>query len=116
MRLLVASVISIGAMGMVLFGTWQSSIPFVSPAELSNDLDGQRVQVEGIVRGLEVNDGGLGFELTGGPASVPVSYRYSDGRPLTLEEGRVAVAKGIYSDGALQAQQVSIRAHEGIEP
>jgi cytochrome c-type biogenesis protein CcmE len=116
-RLLLASVIGFSAMSMVLLGTWQSSIPFISPADLGPSLEGKRVQVEGIVRALEPLGGNLSFELTdSGNATVAVSYRYRDGRPLALDEGRLAIAKGIYRGGLIEAQQVSIRAHEGIEP
>jgi cytochrome c-type biogenesis protein CcmE len=116
-RLVGATVIALAAMSLVLVGTLQSSVPFVSPADLDASLEGRRVQVEGLVRNLVPTPDGLLFDLTdGGSARVPVEYRYGAGRPLALDEGRLAVTKGIYRDGRIVAQQVSIRAHEGVEP
>jgi cytochrome c-type biogenesis protein CcmE len=116
-RLIGASLVALAAMSMVLLGTLQSSVPFLSPGELTPSLEGRRVQVEGLVRNLAPSVDGLTFDLTdGGAASVAVQYRYGAGRPLALDDGRLAIAKGTYRDGAIVAQQVSIRAHEGIEP
>ena len=115
-RLVGATLIALLAMSTVLLGTWQSAVPFVSPAELDPSLLGRRVQVEGLVRGLEPFADGLRFELNDGlGAVVAVEYRYGAGRPLALDEGRLAVVKGIYRDDGIAAQQVSIRAHEGVE-
>ncbi|MBW6456256.1 MAG: cytochrome c maturation protein CcmE [Trueperaceae bacterium] len=115
-RLVGATLIALLAMGTVLLGTWQSAVPFVSPAELDASLLGRRVQVEGLVRGLEPYPEGLRFDLSDGMgAVVAVEYRYGAGRPLALDEGRLAIAKGVYRDGRIVAQQVSVRAHEGVE-
>jgi cytochrome c-type biogenesis protein CcmE len=116
-RLIGASLIALAAMSMVLLGTLQSSVPFLSPGELTPSFDGRRVQVEGLVHNLAPSADGVTFDLTdGGAASVAVQYRYGAGRPLALDVGRLAIAKGTYRDGMIVAQQVSIRAHEGIEP
>ncbi len=115
-RLIGATLIALVAMGMVLLGTLQSTVPFLSPAELGPSLDGRRVQVEGLVHGLEPHPNGVRFGLSdGAAASVRVEYRYGAGRPLALDDGRLVVAKGIYREGTIVAQQVSIRAHEGSE-
>lgn len=115
LRLVGATAIALLAMGAVLFGTLQSSVPFLAPGELGPSLNGRRVQVEGVVRALEADTQGLRFDLRDGAASVRVEYRYGAGRPLALEDGRLAIAKGIYRDGAIVANQVSIRAHEGTD-
>jgi cytochrome c-type biogenesis protein CcmE len=116
-RLVGGTLVGLLAMSAVFVGTLQSAVPFISPAELGPELDGRRVQVEGLVRDLTPTGGGLRFALSdGNAASVAVEYRYGAGRPLALDDGRLAVAKGVYRQGTILAQQVSIRAHEGIEP
>lgn len=112
-----AAVVAGVTLSMVLFGTWQSAVPFISPADVEPSLDGSRLQLEGIVRNIEMSDEYLKFELSdGADASVAVVYRYRDQRPLTLEDGRLAIAKGFYQGGILEAQQVSVRAHEETVP
>jgi cytochrome c-type biogenesis protein CcmE len=115
LRLVGASIVALAAMSMVLVGTVQSSVPFLSPADVDDSFGGRRIQVEGLVRDLEAVAGGLRFALSDGTAAVAVDYRYGAGRPLALDVGRLAIAKGIYRDGVIVAQQVSIRAHEGVE-
>jgi cytochrome c-type biogenesis protein CcmE len=112
-RHLVAAIVTMGAMTTVLIGTLESSVPFVSPGQLNADLDGRRVQVEGIVESITPQHDQLRLELSdGGSATVVVTYAYTEHRPLTLEAGRVVVAKGPYRDGVVEANQVSVRAHE----
>ena len=112
LRLATAAVVTAGAMTLVLIGTWQSSVPFVGPDDLGPQLDGQRVQVEGLVEELTPRQGQLVLEITdGGSATATVRYAYPDQRPLTLEKGRVVVAKGLYHNGVINAHQVSVRAH-----
>jgi cytochrome c-type biogenesis protein CcmE len=115
-RLLVGGTIAVSAMGMALVGTLQSTVPFLTPSEVGSSLEGRRIQVEGIVVGLEATTGGLTFHVSDGRSVVPVDYRYGAGRPLALENGRLAVVKGVFRDGIIVAQHVSIRAHEGVEP
>jgi cytochrome c-type biogenesis protein CcmE len=113
MRLVAAAVVTAAAMTMVIVGTWQSSVPFVGPGDLGPELDGQRVQVEGLVERLAPRHDHLILELSdGGATTATVRYAYADRRPLTLEEGRVVVAKGLYRKGVVDAHQVSVRAHE----
>jgi cytochrome c-type biogenesis protein CcmE len=51
----------------------------------------------------------------GGDARAQVRYAYAGQRPITLEEGRLVVAKGVYSEGVVEAKQISVRAHETPE-
>lgn len=112
-RNLAAAAVTATAMATVLIGTVQSSVPFVSPGQLDDDLDGRRVQVEGVVTYVDARDDHLRLELSDGDAAeVAVTYSYREHRPLTLEAGRIVVAKGEYSDGLVTATQVSVRAHE----
>lgn len=112
-RLLVSGTVTVFAMTMVLIGTLESSVPFVGPADLGPTLEGKRLQVEGIVQGLTVGPDDLTFELSDGAgATVLVRYAYSGQRPLTLEDGRLVVAKGLYRQRVVEAYQVSVRAHE----
>ena len=112
-RVAVAAVVTAGAMAMVLVGTLQASVPFVGPDDLGPELDGRRVQVEGRVEALTAHSDHLVLELSGGGASTTtVRYTYADQRPLTLEVGRIVVAKGLYAEETIDAHQVSVRAHE----
>jgi cytochrome c-type biogenesis protein CcmE len=108
-----AGLVTVVAMATVLVGTMQSSVPFVGPGELDAALEGRRVQLEGVVESITPEQDRLVIEVTGpGPAAATVSYAYAERRPLTLEPGRVVVAKGLYRDGVVEANQVSVRAHE----
>ena len=111
-RVVIAAVVTAAAMAMVLAGTWQSSVPFVGPGDLGPEHDGQRVQVEGRVEALSPDRDQLVLELSDGGAAATVRYAYADRRPLTLEVGRIVVAKGLYAEGVIDAHQVSVRAHE----
>jgi cytochrome c-type biogenesis protein CcmE len=112
-RLLLAGTVTVVAMTLVLVGTFQASTPFLAPADLSADHEGRRVQVEGIVQSLQVGSNQLVLELTDGTgATALVRYAYVGQRPLTLEEGRLVVAKGVYRDGVIESHQVSVRAHD----
>jgi cytochrome c-type biogenesis protein CcmE len=111
-RLLVAAAMTVAAMTMVLIGTFQSSVPFVGPGDLGPEFDGRRVQVEGLVDRVTPRRDHLVLELSDGDAAtVTVRYTYTDQRPLTLEVGRIVVAKGLYRKGVVDAHQVSVRAH-----
>ena len=111
-RLVLAGVVTVAALTMVLIGTFQASAPFVAPADLTPDLDGRRVGVEGIVATMTVQPDHLVLELTDDTgATVVVRYNYSGQRPVTLGEGRLVVAKGLYREGVVEAHQVSVRAH-----
>lgn len=112
-RLILAGTVTVVAMTLVLIGTFQASTPFVAPADLTADHEGRRVQVEGVVRSLEVGTDHLMLELTDGTgATAVVRYAYVGQRPLTLEEGRLVVAKGVYRGGVVESNQVSVRAHD----
>lgn len=112
-RLVVAAIVAMATLTAVLVGTLQSSVAFVGPAEMGPAMEGKRVQVEGIVHSLVVQEEYLSFVLMDDEGiGVTVSYLHRDQRPLTLENGRLAIAKGIYHDGVIEAHQVSVRAHE----
>lgn len=112
-RVVVAAIVTAASMAMVLIGTLESSVPFVSPAELDAGLDGRRVQVEGVVEAIAPASEHLEIEVSdGGAATVTVQYAYTEQRPITLEAGRIVVAKGVYRDGVVEAGRVSVRAHE----
>jgi cytochrome c-type biogenesis protein CcmE len=97
----------------VLIGTFQSSVPFVSPGDLTPDYEGRRVQVEGIVETMNVLPDHLLLELSDGSgATAVIRYDYEGQRPLTLTEGRLVVAKGLYRQGVIESHQVSVRAHD----
>ena len=112
-RTAVAAAMAMAAMAMVVAGTFRASVPFVGPGDLGPELDGRRVQVEGRVEGLTSGVHELELRLADGNAATTVRYVYADQRPLTLEVGRIVVAKGLYRDGVVEAHQVSVRAHEG---
>lgn len=112
-RVVTASLVAAAAMAMVLVGTWQASVPFVGPGDLGPELDGQRVQVEGRIEDKAPRHDRLVLELSDGYAArAIVHYAYAGQRPLTLEAGRIVVAKGLYTEGVVEAHQVSVRAHE----
>jgi cytochrome c-type biogenesis protein CcmE len=115
-RLVIAAVVTVVAMTMVLVGTFESSVPFIGPADLSPELEGRRLQVEGIVQTMTVETDHLLLELTDGTgATALVRYTFMGQRPLTVEEQRLVVAKGVYRGGVVEAHQVSVRAHETAE-
>jgi cytochrome c-type biogenesis protein CcmE len=110
---MLAGAVTVVAMTMVLVGTFQASVPFVGPSDLSPEFEGRRVQVEGVVQTLTVTPDHLVLELADpAGATALVRYAYSGQRPLTIEEGRLVVAKGLYIEGVVEAHQVSVRAHE----
>jgi cytochrome c-type biogenesis protein CcmE len=112
-RFLLLAAVTVAAMTMVLIGTFEASVPFVAPGDLTDEHEGRRVQVEGIVETMTVRPDHLLLELSDdGAATAQVRYAYAGQRPLTLEEGRLVVAKGVYREGVVEANQISVRAHE----
>jgi cytochrome c-type biogenesis protein CcmE len=112
-RLAAALLIAVLLMAVVLVDIRQAAVPFLSPSQLNESLQGQRLQVEGIVARIEQYGELLRIELTDGAAAgVTVLYRAGSQRPLTLEKGRLVVARGIYRNGVLTAERVAVRAHE----
>lgn len=91
-----------------------ASTEFVTPTTLSeNDYEGEWVNLEGSVENLDTSGESTTFDVTDGNYSVTVTY---DGTlPDTMQEGRIAVAKGRYDGDRLVANQLSVRAHEGTE-
>ncbi|MDY6775762.1 MAG: cytochrome c maturation protein CcmE [Halobacteria archaeon] len=87
---------------------------FVTPTDVSQEnLDGERINLEGRVTAMNDSGETLRFEVFDENASVPVVY---DGTtPETMGNGRIVVAKGVYEDGRVEAQKLSVRAHEGTD-
>jgi cytochrome c-type biogenesis protein CcmE len=112
----------VGGIGvLVLFSvlavtTMGGAAEFVSPTDLEEEsgYEGSRVNLEGIVTGLEQRDGRIHFDVTDANASVPASY---DGpMPETMADGRTVVAKGYFDGSSVEADDLSVRAHEGERP
>ncbi|XGI84279.1 cytochrome c maturation protein CcmE [Halorutilales archaeon Cl-col2-1] len=94
--------------------TMGTTTRFVSPTDVSQEnLDGERINLEGRVTAMNDSGETLRFEVFDENASVPVVH---DGTtPETMGKGRIVVAKGVYKDGRVEAQKLSVRAHEGSE-
>jgi len=101
-------------LGVLGATSMNASAAFVSPTQLSEDeYDGEWVNLEGSVQGLETDGDTATFEVTDGNHSATVVY---DGTlPDTMGEGRIVVAKGQVEGDRLVAKQLSVRAHEGSE-
>lgn len=92
------------------------SAEFVTPTAIdeSGEYDGQRVNLEGVATNLSQGNQYIRFNVTDMNASVPVVYEGQ--MPETMAEGRTVVAKGHYDGAAVQANDLSVRAHEGERP
>ena len=108
--------VGIAVLLAILATTTMGSAPeFVSPTDLAetDDHDDELVKLEGRVVGLEAGDQ-LSFEVADENHTKPVTY---DGEmPETMSEGRLVVAEGYYDGGSLEADDLTIRAHEGEHP
>jgi cytochrome c-type biogenesis protein CcmE len=114
--LVIAGLVAVAAMTMAVVSTLQSAVPFVGPSELTPELDGRRVQVEGVVVAMSPEGDRLVLILSDFDGTEAlVHYSYTGPPPLALEEGRLVVAKGTYRQGVVEAHQVSVRAHETPE-
>ncbi len=114
-KLLFGSVFVVVLLAVLATTTMGSSAEFVTPEDLETDdqYDGEVVQLEGIVVDLNDEDG-IEFDVTDGNYTVAVAY---DGdKPETLSEGREAVAEGHFDGEAVDADDLTIRAHEGEHP
>lgn len=113
-KLLFAGVGIVVLLGVLGATTMSASTEFVTPTTLSeNDYEGEWVNLEGSVENLDTSGESTTFDVTDGNYSVTVTY---DGTlPDTMQEGRIAVAKGRYDGDRLVANQLSVRAHEGTE-
>lgn len=98
---------------LVLLGTtvMNASAEFVTPTNVDEGgYEGEWVNLEGEVADLEQRDGRLTFAVEDPNASVDVVY---DGEmPETMAEGRIVVAKGLVTDGTVEANDLSVRAHD----
>lgn len=109
----------VGVGVLVLLGgvgatTMSATTEFVTPTNLAQeDHEGNWVNLEGSVKNLETDGNRATFEVTDGNTSIPVVYEGT--MPDTLQNGRIAVAKGVYRDGELVADDLSVRAHEGSD-
>lgn len=113
-KLLFASVgivLLLSALGMTVMN---ASAEFVTPTSVGDgEYDGEWVNLEGQVGEIEQTDEQLQFTITDNNTSVDVVY---DGdMPETMAENRIVIAKGSVEDGALQAGEVSVRAHDDDE-
>lgn len=114
-KLLFGCVFVVVLLAILATTTMGSSAEFVTPEDLETDdqYDGEVVQLEGIVVDLNDEDG-IEFDVTDGNYTVAVAY---DGdKPETLSEGREAVAEGHFDGEGVDADDLTIRAHEGEHP
>lgn len=85
---------------------------FVTPTDLAEDdgYENEVVKLEG--RAVEIEDGDvISFDVVDENYTVAVTY---DGdMPETMSEGRLVVAEGIYDGDTVDAEDLTIRAHEG---
>jgi cytochrome c-type biogenesis protein CcmE len=96
--------------------TMGGAAEFTTPTKITetDEYTGDRVNLEGIAINIEQTNERLSFDVTDENASVPVVY---DGpMPETMSVGRTVVAKGYYNGSAVEADSLSIRAHEGEHP
>lgn len=109
----------VGVGVLVLLGglgatTMSATTKFVTPTKLADGgYQGEWVNLEGSVENLETEGKRTTFDVTDGNASIRVVYEKP--LPETLQNGRIVVAKGVYRDGKLVANKLSVRAHEGSD-
>ncbi|AUG47737.1 cytochrome c biogenesis protein CcmE [Haloarcula taiwanensis] len=115
-RLLVGGVVIPVLFGAMAVTTMGGAAEFTTPTKITNtgEYDGDRVNLEGIAIDIEQTNERLSFAVTDGNASVPVVYEGP--MPETMSAGRTVVAKGYYNGSAVEAESLSIRAHEGEHP
>jgi len=115
-RLLVGGVLIPVLFGAMAVTTMGGAAEFATPTKIADtdEYTGDRVNLEGIAIDIEQTNDRLSFSVTDENASVPVVY---DGQmPETMSVGRTVVAKGYYNGSVVQAESLSIRAHEGEHP
>ncbi|APW98685.1 cytochrome C biogenesis protein [Halobiforma lacisalsi AJ5] len=95
--------------------TMGSAAQFVTPTDLAetDDHDDTVVKLEG--QAVNVDDGDpITFEVADENYTKPVTY---DGEmPETMSDGRVVVAEGYFDGEELEADDLTVRAHEGEHP
>jgi cytochrome c-type biogenesis protein CcmE len=102
---------------LVVLGTTTigATAEFVTPTDLAatEEHDGDLVKLEGRVADLE--DGSeITFRVADANESYPVVY--GGEMPETMAEGRVVVAKGRFDGERVDANDLTVRAHEGTHP
>ncbi|MFB6109619.1 MAG: cytochrome c maturation protein CcmE [Halodesulfurarchaeum sp.] len=111
-KLIVSAVSILVLLGVIGTTTMSATTEYVSPRDVqSGEYEGQWVNLEGVVKNLHRNGETIRFVVTGDNASVPVVYNGT--MPETLGNGRIVVATGVVEDGHLEAEQITVRAHEG---
>jgi cytochrome c-type biogenesis protein CcmE len=101
-------------LGVLGTTTMSATAEFVSPTAVDEgDYADARVNLEGVVTQMETDGRTVTFVVEDENASVPVVYEGTV--PETLQNGRIVVAKGVLKDGRLEADKLSVRAHEGTE-
>lgn len=90
--------------------TLGSSAQEVTPTELiEGDFEGETVEVQGRIGSIDETRDVVAFSIRDYNHSVWVSY---DGSvPSTFEEDRFVIARGVITDGELDASTVKIQAH-----
>jgi len=102
---------------LVVLGTTTigATAEFVTPTDLAatEEHDGDLVKLEGRVADLE--DGSeITFRVADANQSYPVVF--GGEMPETMAEGRVVVAKGRFDGERVDANDLTVRAHEGTHP
>lgn len=111
-KLLVGGV-GIGVLLAILAITsFGATAEFVTPTDLadSGGYEDEVVKLEG--RAVDIEDGdAVTFDVVDENHTVAVTY---DGEmPETMSEGRMVVAEGVYDGERVDADDLTIRAHEG---
>ncbi|EMA30050.1 cytochrome c-type biogenesis protein [Halobiforma nitratireducens JCM 10879] len=111
----------VGGVGIVVLlailatTTMGSAAQFVTPTDLaeSDEHDDTVVKLEGQAVGVD-DSGPITFDVADGNYTKSVTY---DGEmPETMSDGRVVVAEGHFDGDELEADDLTVRAHEGEHP
>lgn len=122
-KLLIGAVI-IATIALMAMSMGSATAEKIAPGEVTDDYTGEKVMVEGQVVQVDRSDG-VQFTIVGNSstsqANVPSEnsstslqvYVPSDvDVPPTLEEDRIAVIKGTYTEEGLRAYDITVRAHQ----
>lgn len=99
-------------LSILAFTSLGATAEFVKPTDLADtdEYDGDVVKLEG--RAVGITDGdAITFDVA--DDNHTVSVRYDGEMPETMSEGRLVVAEGVYDEGSVNANDLTIRAHEG---
>lgn len=111
----------VGAIGITVLlailasTTMGATAEFVTPTDLAetDSPDNELVKLEGRVVDLQSDDE-ITFDVADRNHTVAVTY---DGTmPETMAEGRLVVAEGYYDGNQMEAESLTVRAHEGERP